>query len=204
MIGIIDYGSGNILAIANIYKRLNIPHSVASCASELDLAEKLILPGVGAFDETMMRLSSSGMLDALNDIVLIEKRPILGICVGMQIMAGVSEEGNLPGLSWLDASVKMLDTAKLSHKPYLPHMGWNQAIPVNTGALFGSVELFKGFYFLHSYYFCCNDKNNVAAITTYGEKFASSIHRDNVYGVQFHPEKSHANGIQVLKNFAEL
>ena len=149
MIAIINYGSGNIAAIANTYNRLNIDYVVASKPDELHLVSKLILPGVGAFDKTMELLNSSGLTDELNHLVLTKKIPILGVCVGMHVMAKKSEEGNLKGLGWFDASVKKLDVSVLNQKPYLPHMGWNEVEAEGTFELFSDIQDKATFYFVH-------------------------------------------------------
>ena len=141
MITIINYGSGNVAAIANAYKRLNIDYVVATKPDELYHGSKLILPGVGAFDKTMELLNSSGLTDELNQLVLTKKIPILGVCVGMHVMANKSEEGNLKGLGWFDASVKKLDVSVLNQKPYLPHMGWNSVKSHLNHDLFNDVDL---------------------------------------------------------------
>lgn len=205
MIKIIHYGSGNIQAIGNIYKRLNIPFALASTAADLESdTTKLILPGVGAFDRTMKQLMESGLSHKLNELVLQKKMPILGICVGMQILAKDSEEGELPGLGWIDGHVKKIDVSKLTHKPHLPHMGWNDVKPVVDHPILRNINYQEGFYFLHTYYFSCSDQKSVLCTTDYGNNFASGVYDDNIFGMQFHPEKSHNNGIQLLKNFAEL
>ena len=204
MIGIINYGSGNIQAIANIYHRLNISFKIMEKPSQLHEASKLILPGVGAFDETMQRLDSSGMREALEKKVMEEKIPIIGVCVGMQIMAKKSEEGVLDGLGWIDGNVKKIKTATLQQKPHLPHLGWDTIQPLRESPLFDHIDLDKGFYFLHSFCFFCSKAEDVLASTDYGEEFASAVNVQNIYGVQFHPEKSHKNGIELLKNFASL
>lgn len=204
MISIVDYGVGNIHAIANIYKRLNIPVRMARTAEELTEAERVILPGVGSFDWAMAKLDNSGMRTALDDVVLSKRRPVLGICVGMQMLAKRSDEGSLKGLGWIDAEVKKFNFAAQSRRAYLPHMGWNDAEPRSQNGLFRSIEAGGRFYFLHSYYFSPKDPNTVLAVTDYGGAFASSVRAGNIYGVQFHPEKSHQWGIQLLKNFAEL
>jgi len=204
VISIFDYGIGNIQAIANIYKRLNIPVRIARTAEELCRAERVILPGVGSFDWAMARLNSSGMRGVLDNLVLSKGRPVLGICVGMQMMAKRSDEGSLEGLGWIDAEVKKFDRATPSHRAYLPHMGWNDVEPRNQGGLFKDIGGTGRFYFLHSYYFAPKDQNMVYAVTDYCKPFASSICAGNIYGVQFHPEKSHQWGIQLLKNFAEM
>ena len=202
MIVIVNYGSGNIRAIANIYERLQIPHSIANTPVQLEVAEKIILPGVGAFDETISKLDSSGFREVLNEQVLNKKIPVLGVCVGMQILANSSEEGKRPGLGWINGEVKKIDKEKLTLKPKLPHLGWNAVEAVKPIELFDNIDKEKGFYFLHSYYFECARKEDVAATAYYGNEFACVVHHENIYGVQFHPEKSHVNGITLLKNFA--
>lgn len=204
MIAIVNYGLGNIQAIANIYKRLNIPARIAASAEELAEAHKIILPGVGAFDWAMTRLDQSGMRKRLDDLVLGKARPVLGICVGMQMMAKRSDEGVLEGLGWIDADVRKFDEASFTHKTHLPHMGWNDVAPRQNGGLFRGLESGARFYFLHSYYFAPRQEDDVLAITDYNGPYASSVRSSNVFGVQFHPEKSHQWGIQLLKNFAEL
>lgn len=203
MITLVNYGLGNIQAFANIYKRLNIPVVVAERADELAGATNIILPGVGAFDWAMTHLEKSGMRACLDDLVLVQRRPVLGICVGMQIMARRSDEGELAGLGWIDAEVRRFDEATFTQKTHLPHMGWNDVLPTTTDSLFRVMEAPR-FYFLHSYYFLPKHSADVLAITDYNGPFASAVCSENVYGTQFHPEKSHHWGIQLLKNFAEL
>ena len=204
MITIIDYGSGNISAIGNIYKRLNIDYKIAKSPSEIIGAHKLFLPGVGAFDETMILLENSGFRKALDIEVLINKVPIIGICVGMQVLGGSSEEGQLPGLGYIKGHVKRLDENLIINKPFLPHMGWNNISLKRPSPLFEDIDTEIGFYFLHSFYFECDNHSDVLATTEYGHTFASAINQENVYGIQFHPEKSHHNGVSLLKNFANL
>lgn len=204
MITIIDYGSGNISAICNIYERLNIAYKIAKIPSKIFGAEKLFLPGVGAFDETMMLLENSGFKKALDVEVLINKVPIIGICVGMQVLGDSSEEGKLPGLGYIKGHVKRLDESLLNCKPSLPHVGWNTISIKNKSPLFEEIDTEIGFYFLHSFYFECDKQSDVLSTTDYGQSFASAISNENVYGIQFHPEKSHNNGVTLLKNFAKL
>jgi len=204
MITIINYGSGNIKAIGNIYDRLRIPYIVANSPEEVKGSQKIILPGVGAFDETIKMLDETGFRSVLDYEVLTNEVPVLGICVGMQILANKSEEGVLKGLGWIDGEVKKIDKSILIDKPKLPHLGWNSISIKRKGDFFDNIDEENGFYFLHSYYFQCNDENDVASTTFYGNNFASAVNRKNIYGVQFHPEKSHHNGIQLLQNFAKL
>jgi imidazole glycerol-phosphate synthase subunit HisH len=204
MISLINYGLGNIQAFANIYKRLSIPVRIASTVDDLDATEKIILPGVGAFDWAMTRLNDSGMRLRLDELVVKEGCPVLGICVGMQVMANRSDEGVLDGLGWIDGEVKKFDQSSLHLPIRLPHMGWNDVIPKNSTCLFKGLEADARFYFLHSYYFAPQREPDVLAATDYHGTFASSVRSGNIFGVQFHPEKSHNWGIQLLKNFAEL
>jgi glutamine amidotransferase len=204
MIGIINYGLGNIKAFANIYTRSGIPFMIASRSDDLKKVTKIILPGVGAFDHAMGLLEKSGMRPVLDEIVLVRRLPVLGVCVGMQIMAHTSEEGELPGLGWIGGEVKKFDPARLTSATHLPHMGWNNIEPVLKNGLLKDIDAASRFYFLHSYYFHCQKSENVLAVTDYGGPFASAVHSGNIFGVQFHPEKSHQWGITLLKNFAEL
>jgi len=204
VIAIVDYGLGNVHAFANIYKRLDIPVILARNATDLGGASHIILPGVGAFDWAMTRLNNSGMYDVLDELVLRQRKPVLGVCVGMQIMARSSDEGQAEGLGWFEASVNRFDDSKFDGRTHLPHMGWNDVEPISTEGLFGGLGDGARFYFLHSYYFAPNDVKDVLATTLYGDRFVCAVRRDNIYGVQFHPEKSHGWGMQLLKNFAEL
>ena len=204
MITVIDYGLGNILAFLNVYKRLDIPVKAAKSYSDLEAATKLILPGVGSFDHAMELLQRSGMRQALDDMVLERSVPVLGICVGMQILASASDEGQLQGLGWIDGRVEKFDTSLFRQRTQLPHMGWNDVKPVISSGLFTGLEDDARFYFLHSYFFRCADREHVLAQTDYGSTFSCAVRSKNIYGVQFHPEKSHHYGARLLKNFAEL
>lgn len=204
MIALLDYGSGNIKAIANIYGRLGVPYAVASKAEDLDRATRIILPGVGAFDQTLQHLHDSGLRDALTRRVLGDGVPFLGICVGMQLLAQRSDEGTLPGLGWVDGEVKRFDHARFTQRTHLPHMGWNDASVVRTHPLFAGLEPEASFYFLHSYYFEAAHRADVLADADYGGRFTCAVHKGNIHGVQFHPEKSHQDGIRLLQNFAGL
>jgi len=204
MISIIDYGLGNIQAFVNVYKRLHIPVSVAKTAEDFSAATKLILPGVGAFDHAMTRLNASGMREKLDERVQGNGVPVLGICVGMQMLADGSDEGVLPGLGWIPGRVRSFASNPASSQLALPHMGWNDVTPSPNAALFSGFDDDARFYFLHSYFFECQQADHAAASATYGLDFTCAVAAKNVYGVQFHPEKSHHFGVNLLKNFAEL
>lgn len=202
MITIVDYGLGNIQAFVDIYKRLNITATVARTSQELHGAQKIILPGVGSFDWAMERLNASGMRDTLDELVMEKNRPVFGVCVGMQMMARQSAEGILPGLAWFPGEVKRFESRGNGLKRPLPHMGWNDAKPSNSDLLFKGIS-YPRFYFLHSYYMVPDSQETSLAMTDYGGPFTSAIQFNNVFGTQFHPEKSHSWGIDLLKNFAE-
>lgn len=203
MIMIVDYGLGNIRAIRNIYEQLGIEVEIARSADQLERADKIILPGVGAFDWAMECLGASGMVDRLSQLVAVEKRLVLGICVGMQMMARRSDEGHLDGLGWIDAEVKRFGDTDSERPMQLPHMGWNVVLPHRTDGLFRDLHA-PLYYFLHSYYFNPSNDVHVLATSDYHGHFPSAVHSDNILGVQFHPEKSHGWGIRLLKNFAEM
>lgn len=204
MITIVDYGVGNIQAFGNIYKELGVQCSVAKNQFDLQKATKLILPGVGHFDFAMKKLKDSGMIPTLNELVQIQKIPVLGVCVGMQMMAKRSDEGVLPGLGWFDAEVKKIDTTSLQQKTLLPHMGWNSVKQVKKNIFFDQIENSEEFYFLHSFCMKCNNIDNVVATANYGEEFAAIVQKEQIIGIQCHPEKSHQVGIYFLHNFAKL
>lgn len=204
MIHIVDYGLGNIQAFVTMYKRLGIEAVRARAGKDLRDVRKLILPGVGAFDHAMELLDGSGMRQPLERLVREDRVPVLGICVGMQILACSSEEGVGAGLGWVDGRVRGLSGNPASAALPMPHMGWNDVVPVAGSPLFKGLEEDARFYFLHSYYFECSDPRNVAARADYGFQFDCAVQNDNVFGVQFHPEKSHHWGAALLKNFAEL
>jgi imidazole glycerol-phosphate synthase subunit HisH len=204
MIAIINYGSGNIAAIANIYKQLKIPHVITGDPKELVQADRFILPGVGAFDTTMRYLRDSGILSALNEEVIGRGKKVMGVCVGMQILAESSEEGELAGLCWIPGRVRRIDLSDRTAPPMLPHMGWNSIRPARPEAIFEGVDNVRGFYFLHSYYFDAAKSSDVLATADYGGSIPCAVHKENIYGMQFHPEKSHANGVAIFRNFAAI
>ena len=198
---LVNYGLGNIQAFVHIYRRLNIQVEVAATRAQMVGAEKLILPGVGAFDWAMTRLNNSGMRDTLDDLVLNHKIPIFGVCVGMQIMSHRSEEGNMSGLGWIDGDVVHFKSLQIQNTP-LPHMGWNDITPVVGDHLFKDIENPR-YYFLHSYVIVPKRQVDVLATAHYGRNFVSAVRNGHIVGTQFHPEKSHQWGINLLKNFAK-
>lgn len=204
MIGIIDYGLGNIRAFVNIYKRLCMPYKIIQTVNDFSGVKKIILPGVGAFDHAMALLNASDMCVKLKQLALEERIPVLGICVGMQILGKKSEEGTLPGLGLIDGIVKKINVNNLKTFEPLPHMGWNTIHKNEEHLLFNGIEENERFYFLHSYYFQCNNPKNILASTYYGDSFCSVVYAENIYGIQCHPEKSHGTGILFLKNFGSL
>jgi imidazole glycerol-phosphate synthase subunit HisH len=204
MISIVDYGLGNIQAFLNIFNKLGIKAQRASNVLQLKEASHLILPGVGHFDHAMKKLNDSDLRDCLQDLVIDLKIPILGICVGMQMLADKSEEGIIPGLGWIPGNVRAFSSNPICSKLPLPHMGWNK-LNINQSALISSNnDQLSEYYFLHSYYFDAEDKLNVNATSDYGFDFDAVINRENIYGVQFHPEKSHEYGEKLLKNFSTI
>lgn len=202
MIGLVDYGLGNIQAFANIYKQIGLSAFIAQTPEDLVRADRLILPGVGAFDWAMNKLNRSGLRDTLDELVLDKKVDILGVCVGMQMMATRSEEGSEPGLSWIEGVVKNFEDVTTSHRLPLPHMGWNDVYEARTNALFKGL-VSPRFYFLHSFYIETEPHIGLAH-STYGTDFICAINSNNVWGTQFHPEKSHDWGVQLLKNFGSI
>ncbi len=201
MIVIIDYGMGNAGSVVNMLKVAGAKAVVSSDFKEIEQADKLILPGVGAFDKAMANLRDLELLSVLNQKVIQQKTPILGICLGVQLFANSSEEGQLAGLGWIDAEVKKFRfETNLSHLK-IPHMGWNLIKVKKESLLLKELEKDCRFYFVHSYHIVCNDSEDELTETFYGYGFTSSVQKDNVLGVQFHPEKSHKFGLKLLSNF---
>ncbi len=200
MLVIIDYGMGNLGSIANMLRRLNAPAQVSSKIADIEAASALILPGVGAFDHGMQRLRESGIERVLRKKVLMDRTPILGICLGMQLFTRRSEEGDLPGLGWIDGETKRFDVRRLDQRLKVPHMGWNLVEPRHDHPLFEGDAPFR-FYFVHSYHVCCENADNVLAVSYFGRAFTAAICKDNILGVQFHPEKSHRYGLTLLANY---
>lgn len=203
MIAIIDYDMGNLGSIANMLKKVGAKATISSDPAVVGEAEKLILPGVGAFDNGMKNLNEMGLLSVLNQKVLREKTPVLGVCLGMQLLTRRSEEGKLPGLGWIEADTIKFNFNGQAASLKVPHMGWNYIDVCQTNSLFQEMPDKSRFYFVHSYYVNCDDNRTVLATARYGLEFAAAVASENVLGVQFHPEKSHKFGMRLYKNFVE-
>lgn len=202
MIAIVDYGSGNVAAISDIFKRLKLPHAITRNHAELSAADRYVLPGVGAFDATMRTLKNSGLVNLLNDEVRGNHKKIMGICVGMQILGDSSDEGVLPGLGWIPGHIRRIDSKTINGLPKLPHMGWNSIQLRKPSQLFDGIDFERGFYFLHSYFFDATDPKRVISTVEYGKEIPCGVESGNVFGLQFHPEKSHSNGMSIFRNFS--
>ena len=202
-ISILDYKMGNLSSVLRALYKNNIESRVINSYEEILNSDKIILPGVGHFEKAMNYLRSNDLDKALDKAITDEKKPILGICLGMQLMCQISQEGESNGLCWFDASLtKIKAENKLKFK--IPHIGWNKAERVKDSQLFKGIEPEAEFYFVHSYYVSATTENEVLCKTTFESEFISALAKDNIYGVQFHPEKSHEAGFKLLKNFAEL
>lgn len=200
MVVVVDYGVGNLGSIANMLKKVGAKATVSSDPQVVAAADKLLLPGVGHFDHGMRCLRASGLVDILNTKVLEEKVPVLGVCLGAQMLGRRSEEGSEAGLGWL-----AMDVVRFPQQSGLriPHMGWRVVEPVTRSPLFADAEGEQRFYFVHSYYMRCDDPADVLCEVEYGVRFAAAVSRGNIHGVQFHPEKSHRFGAALLRNFLE-
>jgi len=203
MIAIINYGLGNLASIQNMCKRLSIEAIITSNPIEIQAADKLILPGVGHFKKGMENLHASGLKELLDDIVLNQHKKILGICLGAQLMTKHSEEGDVDGLGWIDAVTKKFDVSRLNGLK-VPHMGWSDIILKNNNPLWNNLPEDPRFYHVHTYHFVFEVENEIAATAMYGYEFACAFNKGNMYGTQFHPEKSHKFGMKVLENFNAL
>ena len=202
MIVIVDYGLGNLGSIKNMLKKAGFTSLISDDPADIEQADKIILPGVGAFDTGMRYLQEKGMLSILNHKAMVEKVPVLGLCLGAQLITNRSEEGVLPGLGWVDGETVRFHFDDGAPQLKVPHMGWNVLQIVNEHPYLHGLPEDQRFYFVHSYHMVCRDATNVIANTTYGYTFSSIIGQGNVVGMQFHPEKSHKFGLQVLGNFA--
>tara|TARA_Y100001935_G_C17161116_1_gene435355 strand:+ start:200 stop:814 length:615 start_codon:yes stop_codon:yes gene_type:complete len=204
MITILNYGTGNVNSIKKAFYRLGIDSQISSNKKVIQKSQKLILPGVGHFNKGMQNLRKSGFYQELNHLVLNDKIPVLGICLGMQLMTMNSEEGNVEGLGWIDANVKSFDFLDNKNKLKIPHIGWNNLKIRKKNNLYYDINESDMFYFVHSYYTSLKNREDSISITRYGIDFVSSFQKENIFGVQYHPEKSHDQGLQILKNFASI
>lgn len=200
MITIVNYDMGNLGSVQNMLKKIGVKSIITSSPEDILKADKLLLPGVGNFKRAMEKLDAFGLIDPLNHKVRDHKTPILGICLGMQLMTNYSEEGNCKGLGWIDAETLHFPTHEITGLK-VPHMGWNEVV-FSTPHFLSSGLIDPRFYFVHSYRVICNTMNHVLCTSNYGTEFHSGIFSENIIGVQFHPEKSHAFGMQVFENFA--
>ena len=201
MITIVDYGMGNVGSICNMFKRIGTAVEVTCDVDRIAAARKLLLPGVGAFDAAMSRIHECGLRDVLERKALQERIPVLGICLGMQLLTRSSEEGRLPGLGWVNATTRRFP---MSRDLPVPHMGWNLARPGTPSRLTEGLGAEPRFYFVHSYYVRMEDESKAILTAAYGIPFHAALQDGNIYGAQFHPEKSHRFGMQLLRNFANL
>ena len=199
---VVDYGMGNLSSILNMLRKVGVPAELSRGPEDVLRAAKIILPGVGAFDNAMNKLRGLGYVDALAKSVLIEKVPVLGICLGMQLFSKHSEEGQEPGLAWLDAETVRFHFADAVQGPKVPHMGWNTIRVCYESHFFPNLEVQRRFYFVHSFYVKCNNPGDVLAYTHYGLDFSSAVCHENILGTQFHPEKSHRFGLAFFHAFA--
>lgn len=204
MIVIVDYGMGNLGSIQNMLKRVGADALISSDISEIENADKLILPGVGSFDTAMKNLNNLGLAHILNKKVIKDKTPVLGICLGIQLFTKRSEEGNLQGLGWIDAETIRFRFDNNQTNLKIPHMRWNTVKIRQESSLFKDMYKDARFYFVHSYHVVCNNEHDILSTTCHGYDFASAIQKENIIGVQFHPEKSHKFGMKILQNFTEL
>lgn len=197
---IIDYQMGNIHSVARKLKILGVDYQITNNPEIIVQADKLILPGVGHFGKAMQQMEENNLIPALNEAVIKQKKPILGICLGMQLMANFSEEGNVNGLGWINGQVTRFQVSdKLRYK--IPHTGWNQINIIKENPINIGLSNESEFYFVHAYFFNANDANDILHSTKYEKEFVSAIQKDNIVGVQYHPEKSHDDGLQLIKNF---
>lgn len=203
MITIVDYGMGNLSSILNMFRRIGVEAEITGDEKKISDAAKILLPGVGAFDAAMNRIESKNLYDLLNRKARADKVPVLGICLGMQLLSKDSEEGTKKGFGWINAHTKKFkfDTGK---KLKVPHMGWNEVLAKRQSALTANFEDEARFYFVHSYHVVANDVADVVMTSFYGYEFVAVVQHENIFGAQFHPEKSHRFGMKLLSNFAEM
>ena len=203
MIGVLDYGVGNVGAYLRIFHSQNISVMPVRSVNDFKLVDKIILPGVGAFDSAMRKLNESGLRDMLDQVVLKQNKPLLAVCIGMHMLGGHSEEGSLTGLGYIAGVTKKLPNSSMGKTLILPHMGWNEIGIIRDEDVWAGINATEGFYFLHSYAFFPDTTDSIIGTSDYGFKFACAVRSSNIYGFQFHPEKSLSNGLRLLRNFAE-
>jgi imidazole glycerol-phosphate synthase subunit HisH len=204
MIVIIDYGMGNLRSINKAFERLNIQTMISSKKKDIEEAEKLILPGVGHFGNGIKNLKDLDIIDTLQKRVKVDKIPILGICLGLQLFTNSSEEGNVNGLGFIEAKSIRFNFEDKNNNLKIPHMGWNTVKINKSNSLLNSVNDDEYFYFVHSYHVLCENKEDILTTTFYGYEFTSAIQKENIFGTQFHPEKSHSSGLKILQNFSQI
>jgi glutamine amidotransferase len=203
MVSIVNYGVGNLRSVQNMFRRIGTKSEIVDDPGILGRSEKLVLPGVGHFKYGMEQLRKSGLVDILNERVISAKIPILGICLGAQMLGRMSEEGDVTGLGWIPMDTRAIDSGRLPTSARLPHMGWADTEVAGDCALFEGVSEIPRYYYVHSYHMVCDSKDVEISHVEFGYRFVSGVAKDNIVGVQFHPEKSHRHGMAVLKNFAE-
>lgn len=201
MIVVVDYGVGNIASVLNMLKRIGAQAKASNTTSDIENADKLILPGVGAFDAGMRTLRESGLVDVLNEQALVVRKPVMGVCLGAQMLGRCSEEGNEAGLGWIDMDIVRFDKRD---RRKVPHMGWNYVSKALEHPILRGLDDESRFYFVHSYFMSPDHQENTLLTTDYGQRFAAAVFKENIFGFQFHPEKSHRFGMQLFRNFVEL
>jgi glutamine amidotransferase len=201
MINIVDYGIGNLKSIFNILNYIGVDSRISNSIDHIKYSDKLILPGVGHFNTGMENLRNSNLIESLNEAVIVRKKPILGICLGMQLMTNFSEEGDCEGLKWIDATTRKI---QIDSSLKVPHMGWNEVQFTKSSPLISEDFQNPRFYFVHSYHVVCNLKDDLLCTTQYGIELTAGFQHDHIFGVQFHPEKSHKYGMELLKKFNKI
>lgn len=201
MVVILDCGMGNLQSVVRAFQKTGVPVRVSASPGDLEEAGRIVLPGVGSFDQGMRSLRDTGLLPVLERRVHQDKVPVIGICLGMQMLTEGSEEGSCPGLGWIRGRTRRFQPNGQVLK--IPHLGWNEVETRRESPLLGAAPANRCFYFAHSYYVSCDEEGDVLATTRYGQEFVSALNRGNIYGTQFHPEKSHADGLRIIENFVK-
>ncbi|NOZ47281.1 MAG: imidazole glycerol phosphate synthase subunit HisH [Chlorobi bacterium] len=204
MLTIINYKAGNFHSIQNMLKKIGIKSIISDKIEDIENADRLIFPGVGSFDYGMQQLEKSGLISVLNNKVLVEKIPVLGICLGAQLLGNKSEEGEMNGLGWINMDIVKFKKEKMPDNYKIPNMGWNEISIKKESSLFTKMPQNPRFYFVHSFYMQANEKSDILATAEYGYEFVAAVEKDNIFGVQFHPEKSHKYGMKLLENFTHI